>query len=104
MINKIIMGFYGFIFNFVGAFTAPISDLLTNAFPSLTNITTSINNLFLRISDYILWFWFLVPPNTKLAIIAFLTVVVACQPKLISMNILGYILDFVKRLNIFGSK
>lgn len=104
MINKIIEGLFNFIFGFVDAFTQPISDLLINNIPDLSNMFTAVNSFLNSILNFIAYFVYLIPPFTKSCLLILLYVIVSTASIVIFVYVQGHILNFIKRFNIFGGK
>lgn len=105
MINKILEGMYNFIFSMVGTFTQPISDFINNTFPDLSNALSNVTAFFNSLGSLIAWVVYLIPkPFTLLMLTTFLSVFIITFPGLIEMDILGKMLDFVKRIWPFGGK
>lgn len=105
MINKIISGLYDFIFTFVGGFTQPISDFITQNIPNLDSYLQQVNDFMNSITGVIGWFVYLIPKPFTATMLAVLFYFVASSGTVILMVYIGgHVLDLIKRLNIFGSK
>ena len=105
MVKKLIEGLYGFIFGFVGAFTQPVNDFLVNNIPNLDSYLSSVNSFLNSISSVISWFVYLIPKPFTATMLGLLFYVVGSLSGLLLMvYINGHILNFIKRLNIFGGK
>ena len=105
MINKLIEGFYTFLFNIIGTFTAPISNAINNLFPGISDGLQTITGFFNGLTSYIAWFVYLIPkPLTINLLLAFIGGIVLLYPTMISIEIMGKLINFIKRIWPFGGK
>lgn len=104
MVDKLIEGLYNFLFGLVGTFTSPISNLLNTNFPDLSNVITQVTGFINSLSSLFAYFLYLVPPLTRVVLLAFLSTVILVYPGMIAIELLGKSLDLIKRVWPFGGK
>lgn len=105
MINKIIGGFLGFVWDLVGGFTQPLNDFLINNVPNLDSYLSQTTTFLNSLNNYINWVLYLVPrPFTSTMLYLFIITASASLIGVVGFYILGLMIDFVKRINIFTGK
>lgn len=102
MASAIFNVLYKIIGYIIGGFTAPLSLLLTNLFPSftdlITNFTSSVNTF---VGGGIAYFSSLLPPITKITILAYLGILLAYYTIAINVHILLKIVQVIKNVKIW---
>lgn len=104
MIKALINGIFGVMLSIASIFTAPISSILTNYFPTLTGIISSMTNLVNLFIGSIPYFAYMIPPLTKATIYMIFTFWITQQPLVLVIRNVSQSLDLLKRINIFTSR
>lgn len=104
MINKIIYGFFDFAYAFVDVFTAPINTFINDNLPDVSSAFDLINSFFHSIENGFSWFVYLIPTNTLVALTIFLTLFVGGYSIALTIKFIQWVIDLVKRANIFTGK
>lgn len=104
MIKALINGIFIALISVATFLTQPLANLLTHLFPNISIYSDNIYNLINLFIDTIGWFWNLIPPLTKTAIIGVLGFYIALQPLCLAIESVNRGLDLIKRINIFSGK
>lgn len=101
-IFKVLLKFIGSI---VGILLAPIDILLTNAFPTLSNMVTDFNNKYLILKDYcmpsIRYILSFIPPGSFSAITFYLSVLLVIYTITLGVHAIVKVITVIKNIKIW---
>lgn len=104
MISSLLGGIVSFISSLGSIYTAPINAVITNFFPDLTNMLSTITSVFNNVFSIIGWFMNLIPPTARTVMISILMFWLSVWPLRVAVWNVSFGLNFIKRINIFSSK
>ena len=104
MFKAIIEGFFNLLISFASIFTRPISSIINQFIPDLGNFLSSITDLLGLVMNSIGWFWALLPPLTRVAILSIISFYITMMPLRVAIDSVSRGLNLIKRINIFSSK
>lgn len=105
MINAIISGILKFIGNVIGILYTPIDLVISNAFPDFANsvstFNTMLDTLFYRCSRALGNIFGLFPPNTKNAVILYLSILAIIFSVSLTIHAIIKIIEIIKSIKIW---
>lgn len=101
MVAEILNGFLNLIVSIVNLVLTPINALVSNIFPDFTNLINVFNNGLNFFAQTGAWIGTLIPPNTKAAIIVYLTFLVTYYTIVISVHTFTKVYILIQRIKFW---